>query len=117
MKKTLSLLALATTLTSFATFASDSNGGMTHTINRTTNAAMVTIYEGTEVKTQTCIPYSMAYTSMDNEASHQYKIQVQLKQNSYDCNSQTVNEMATDFSGNGGEVRIDINNYNITVQR
>jgi hypothetical protein len=114
MKKTLSLLALAATLTSFSAFADDSNGGMVYVTNNTYSAVKVTIFDGTEIKDQGCLMPFMTRASADYK-SQEYRVQVEVKEG-HNCNSQTTNEMEQPFRGNDSERNINIENNYINIR-
>ncbi len=114
MKKTLSLLALAATLTSFSAFADDSNGGMVYVSNNTYNTVKVTIFDGTEIKDEACIMPYMMRASTDYK-SQEYRVQVEVKEGR-NCESQTTNEMEQNFQGNDSQRNINIENNYINIR-
>jgi hypothetical protein len=103
MKKTLSLLALATVITSFSSMAHADTLGVE---NRSYNVLNITILDNETVKDTICLREGSTANFRDYLPNHEYTINVKFKANG--CGGESLNEVTQDF-----QTRPDMTNLSV----
>lgn len=113
MKKTLSLLSLATLITAFSGMAHAENLFVNNQV-RSISGLQVTVTENDVVKDSTCLmPNSMAYLT-NYEPGHTYKIKAEIK-DGYGCDGQTMNTLSQEFGMYSRDMQADVDETRINI--
>ncbi|MEA9357283.1 hypothetical protein SHI21_13745 [Bacteriovorax sp. PP10] len=113
MKKTLSLLSLATLITAFSGMAHAENLFVNNQM-RSMNGVQVTVTEKDEVKDSVCLmPNSMAYLN-NYEPGHVYEIKAEVK-DGYGCDGRAINTFSQELNMYSKDMQADINDNQITI--
>jgi hypothetical protein len=113
MKKTLSLLSLATLITAFSGMAHAENLFVNNQM-RNMNGVQVTVTENNEVKDSVCIfPNSMAYLN-NYEPGHVYEIKAEVK-DGYRCDGPSINTFSQELNMYSKDMQADINENQIMI--